>query len=233
MTSGIVSALGRNQLGINTFENFAHRPTQPSILAIQVARCGHQWSVVGHQHRHLFALGRQHGIGFAIPFATARQVMDAIIARRLRHARLDRCRADRTTDGWYRPLASAWRGRAGHGCGAKVWRPKAGMQPGDVIVQVVVKTPAVSAALMTVVAALPPGAKLSLWSSAKPARATGHHARQAPDPAWFTPITTQSITAHSAWCLKQSVRGTRWLRGLIGGAFETRANQPDAKMPTL
>jgi serine protease DegQ len=38
VTMGIVSALGRNQLGINTFENFIQTPTRRSTRAIRAAR---------------------------------------------------------------------------------------------------------------------------------------------------------------------------------------------------
>ena len=61
VTSGIVSALGRNQLGINTFENFiqtdaAINPGNSGGALVDVER-----QPDGHQHRHLLALGRQHG----------------------------------------------------------------------------------------------------------------------------------------------------------------------------
>ena len=61
VTGGIVSALGRNQLGINTFENFiqtdaAINPGNSGGALVDVN--GH---LHGHQHRDLFALRRQHG----------------------------------------------------------------------------------------------------------------------------------------------------------------------------
>ncbi len=64
VTSGIVSALGRNQLGINTFENFiqtdaAINPGNSGGALVDVER-----QSAGHQHRDLLALGRQHGHWF-------------------------------------------------------------------------------------------------------------------------------------------------------------------------
>ncbi len=61
VTSGIVSALGRSQLGINTFENFiqtdaAINPGNSGGALVDVERQPH-----GDQHGHLLALGWQHG----------------------------------------------------------------------------------------------------------------------------------------------------------------------------
>ena len=61
VTSGIVSALGRNQLGINTFENFiqtdaAINPGNSGGALVDVERQPDR-----HQHRHLLAQRRQPG----------------------------------------------------------------------------------------------------------------------------------------------------------------------------
>ena len=75
VTSGIVSALGRNQLGINTFENF--------IQTDAAINPGNSGGALVDAHGHLMGIntaiysrsGGNMGIGFAIPVSTAQQVM--------------------------------------------------------------------------------------------------------------------------------------------------------------
>jgi serine protease DegQ len=79
VTSGIVSALGRNQLGINTFENFiqtdaAINPGNSGGALVDAAG-----NLLGINTAIYSRSGGSLGIGFAIPVTTARQVMDALI----------------------------------------------------------------------------------------------------------------------------------------------------------
>ena len=79
VTSGIVSALGRNQLGINTFENFiqtdaAINPGNSGGALVDVSG-----NLVGINTAIYSRSGGSLGIGFAIPVATARQVMEGLI----------------------------------------------------------------------------------------------------------------------------------------------------------
>ena len=79
VTSGIVSALGRNQLGINTFENFiqtdaAINPGNSGGALVDAAG-----NLLGINTAIYSRSGGSLGIGFAIPVTTARQVMEAII----------------------------------------------------------------------------------------------------------------------------------------------------------
>ena len=79
VTSGIVSALGRNQLGINTFENF--------IQTDAAINPGNSGGALVDTRGHLQGIntaiysrsGGNMGIGFAIPIATARQVLESIV----------------------------------------------------------------------------------------------------------------------------------------------------------
>ena len=79
VTSGIVSALGRTQLGINTFENF--------IQTDAAINPGNSGGALVDSNGHLMGIntaiysrsGGSMGIGFAIPTATARSVLDAIV----------------------------------------------------------------------------------------------------------------------------------------------------------
>jgi serine protease DegQ len=79
VTSGIVSALGRNALGINTFENFiqtdaAINPGNSGGALVDTAG-----NLLGINTAIFSRSGGSLGIGFAIPASTARQVMDSLI----------------------------------------------------------------------------------------------------------------------------------------------------------
>ena len=79
VTSGIVSALGRNQLGINTFENFiqtdaAINPGNSGGALVDV-----NGNLIGINTAIYSRSGGSMGIGFAIPVSTARQVLEGIV----------------------------------------------------------------------------------------------------------------------------------------------------------
>jgi Do/DeqQ family serine protease len=79
VTSGIVSALGRSQLGINTFENF--------IQTDAAINPGNSGGALVDVNGHLMGIntaiysrsGGNMGIGFAIPISTAQQVMQDLL----------------------------------------------------------------------------------------------------------------------------------------------------------
>jgi serine protease DegQ len=80
VTSGIVSALGRDHLGINTFENF--------IQTDAAINPGNSGGGLVNSHGQLIGIntaifsksGGSMGIGFAIPVNLAKQVMESIVA---------------------------------------------------------------------------------------------------------------------------------------------------------
>jgi serine protease DegQ len=79
VTGGIVSALGRNQLGINTFENFiqtdaAINPGNSGGALVDV-----QGHLMGINTAIYSRSGGSMGIGFAIPVSTAKQVLESIV----------------------------------------------------------------------------------------------------------------------------------------------------------
>ncbi|KAB2928211.1 MAG: Do family serine endopeptidase [Dechloromonas sp.] len=79
VTMGIVSALGRSHLGINTFENFiqtdaAINPGNSGGALVDV-----HGNLVGINTAIYSRTGGNHGIGFAIPAASARSIMEQII----------------------------------------------------------------------------------------------------------------------------------------------------------
>ena len=79
VTSGIVSALGRNQLGINTFENFIQTDAAINPGNSGGALVDTGGNLLGINTAIYSRTGGSLGIGFAIPVNTARQVMEALI----------------------------------------------------------------------------------------------------------------------------------------------------------
>ena len=158
VTSGIVSALGRSELGINTFENFiqtdaAINPGNSGGALIDV-----DGNLLGINTAIYSQSGGSMGIGFAIPVSTAKIVMDGLV------------KDGKVTRGWIGvepnelspELAETFGVKANTGViitGVLQAGPaaKAGMLPGDVIVQVEEQAVRNVSEMMTAVAALPPG----------------------------------------------------------------------------
>jgi Do/DeqQ family serine protease len=159
VTSGIVSALGRNQLGINTFENFiqtdaAINPGNSGGALVDV-----NGNLMGINTAIYSRSGGSMGIGFAIPVSTARLVLDGIV------------RDGQVRRGWIGvepndlspEMAETFGVKATEGViitGVLQNGPgaQAGIRPGDIIVQVGDKPVANTSELLSSVAALKPGA---------------------------------------------------------------------------
>ncbi|OFZ96290.1 MAG: 2-alkenal reductase [Betaproteobacteria bacterium RBG_19FT_COMBO_58_11] len=79
VTMGIVSALGRSHLGINTFENFIQTdaPINPGNSGGALVDAG--GNLVGINSAIFSKSGGSQGIGFAIPESLVKQVMEQII----------------------------------------------------------------------------------------------------------------------------------------------------------
>jgi len=158
VTSGIVSALGRNQLGINTFENFiqtdaAINPGNSGGALIDV-----NGNLEGINTAIYSRSGGSMGIGFAIPVSTAKQVLEDIV------------KAGKVTRGWIGvepndlspELAETFGVKASTGViitGVLQNGPaaKAGIRPGDVITGVAEKNVGNTQELLSAVAGLRPG----------------------------------------------------------------------------
>jgi serine protease DegQ len=160
VTAGIVSALGRNRLGLNTFENFiqtdaAINPGNSGGALVDAA--GH---LVGINTAIFSRSGGSLGIGFAIPGATARMVMEGLI------------KDGRVVRGWIGveprdltpEMADTLRMPVKSGMlitGVLQEGPASsgGMRPGDVVTRIGQKAVANTAELLNAVAALPPGSE--------------------------------------------------------------------------
>ncbi len=79
VTMGIVSALGRSQLGINTFENFIQTDAAINPGNSGGALTDAQGNLIGINTAIYSRSGGSLGIGFAIPVSTARSIMEQII----------------------------------------------------------------------------------------------------------------------------------------------------------
>ena len=158
VTSGIVSALGRNQLGINTFENFIQTDAAINPGNSGGALTDVNGNLEGINTAIYSRSGGSMGIGFAIPVSTAKQVLEDIV------------REGKVTRGWIGvepnelspEMAETFGVQASRGViitGVLQNAPasKAGIRPGDVITSVGGKDIGNVQELLTLVAALKPG----------------------------------------------------------------------------
>ena len=157
VTQGIVSATGRNRLGINIFENFiqtdaAINPGNSGGALVDTA--GH---LIGINTAIYSQSGGSQGIGFAIPVSLARKVMEQIIA------------TGRVSRGWLgvsaRDVVSQTNGA---GTGAVLLEllrggpaDKAGLRTDDTVIAIGDKAIADTAALITETAGLQPGTRVT------------------------------------------------------------------------
>jgi serine protease DegQ len=79
VTMGIVSALGRSHLGINTFENFIQTDAAINPGNSGGALVDADGHLVGINSAIYSRTGGSHGIGFAIPVSSAKAIMEQII----------------------------------------------------------------------------------------------------------------------------------------------------------
>jgi serine protease DegQ len=79
VTQGIISAVGRNHLGINTFENFIQTDASINPGNSGGALIDTDGNLVGVNSAIYSRSGGSMGIGFAIPVSLAKQVMEQII----------------------------------------------------------------------------------------------------------------------------------------------------------
>lgn len=160
VTSGIVSALGRNQLGINTFENFIQTDAAINPGNSGGALVDINGNLEGINTAIYSRSGGSMGIGFAIPVSIAKQVLGDIV------------KEGKVTRGWIGvepndlspELAETFGVKANAGViitGVLQAGPaaKAGIRPGDVITSVDDKKVDNVQELLTAVAGLKPGSE--------------------------------------------------------------------------
>jgi Do/DeqQ family serine protease len=163
VTSGIVSALGRTGLGINTFENFIQTDAAINPGNSGGALIDAGGNLVGINTAIFSRSGGSMGIGFAIPVSTAQMVLEQIV------------KTGSVTRGWIgvevqeitAPVAESFKlGNVQGALIAGVLRggpaDKAGIKPGDVLTEVEGKPVADPATMLNLIAALAPGASAKL-----------------------------------------------------------------------
>jgi len=157
VTSGIVSALGRNQLGINTFENFiqtdaAINPGNSGGALVDID--GH---LMGINTAIYSRSGGSMGIGFAIPATTAKMVLEGLV------------KDGQVTRGWIGVEPNELTAELAQTFGVTTQQgviitgvlqdapaAKGGMRPGDVVTRVAGQEVRNVAELLSAVAALKP-----------------------------------------------------------------------------
>jgi serine protease DegQ len=158
VTSGIVSALGRNQLGINTFENFiqtdaAINPGNSGGALVDVSG-----NLMGINTAIYSRSGGSMGIGFAIPVSTAKLVLEGIVKEGVvRRGWIGVEPADLSPELMETFGVKADRGVLITGVLQNGPAAQAGLRPGDVVIDVAGKPIGNVSELLSSVAALKPG----------------------------------------------------------------------------
>ena len=158
VTSGIVSALGRTHLGINTFENFIQTDAAINPGNSGGALVDSNGNLVGINTAIYSQSGGSMGIGFAIPVSLAKNVMEQII------------KTGTVTRGWIGvevqdmtpELAESFGVKADEGAliaGVMRGSPadRAGVKPGDVLLSVNDRPVKDAQVMLELIAALAPG----------------------------------------------------------------------------
>lgn len=163
VTMGIVSATGRNQLGLNTYEDFIQTDAAINPGNSGGALVDAQGNLLGINTAIFSRSGGSQGIGFAIPVKLALEVMNSIVE----HGQVVR--------GWLGLEVQALTPELAESFGlldspgilvAGVYRDgpaaKAGLQPGDVILKIAEEGAQDGRTSMNQVARMQPGEKIKI-----------------------------------------------------------------------
>jgi serine protease DegS len=163
VTMGIISATGRNRLGLSTYEDFIQTDAAINPGNSGGALVDAHGNLVGINTAIFSKSGGSQGIGFAIPSSLARQVMQDLIS----HGRVIR--------GWLGVEIQELTPRLAESFGvgersglivAGIFRNgpahQAGLQPGDILLQVEGEPVSTSRATMNRIARFKPGQKIAL-----------------------------------------------------------------------
>jgi serine protease DegQ len=161
VTAGIVSALGRNRLGLSTFENFIQTDAAINPGNSGGALVDAQGALVGINTAIFSQSGGSQGIGFAVPVDLAREVMEALV------------REGRVVRGWIGVVPRELTPEVAESLGLSVREgvlirgvlqdgpaSAAGMRPGDVVLRIGDKPVKNEAELLKAVAALKPQSRV-------------------------------------------------------------------------
>jgi serine protease DegS len=163
VTVGIVSATGRTQLGINTFENFIQTDAAINPGNSGGALINAYGQLVGINTAIFSRTGGSQGIGFAIPVTLARDVMTQIVE----HHRVIRGWLGVEAQELTPALASSFglqkpEGVIVAGILRKGPADTAGLRPGDIILQIGDTKVVNPSMLLNVIARIAPGTSINL-----------------------------------------------------------------------
>ena len=166
VTQGIISAVGRSHLGINTFENFIQTDAPINPGNSGGALIDTDGNLVGVNSAIYSRSGGSMGIGFAIPVSLAKQVMEQII------------RQGSVTRGWIGieaqditpELAESFRLKEVRGsliAGILRNSPaeRAGLKPGDILLEIDGRQVQDSSSMLNLISSLKPNKKAVLTIS--------------------------------------------------------------------
>lgn len=186
VTLGIISALGRNNLHINHFENFIQTDAAINFGNSGGALVDTDGNLLGINSAIYSQTGGSVGIGFAIPVTTAKTVLDSIV----KHGQVVRGWIGIESQDITPELADSFGlARSSGAIIAGVVRggpaDRAGIQPGDILVAVGPKPVASTSDMLNLIAQLEPGSKAELTilrksREAKLAVKVGRRPRQIP-----------------------------------------------------
>jgi serine protease DegQ len=163
VTMGIVSAVGRNNLHINQFENFIQTDAAINFGNSGGALVDTHGNLLGINSAIYSQSGGSVGIGFAIPVTTAKSVMDAIIT----HGAVVRGWIGIETQDITPELADSFGLERQSGtiiAGVVRGGPadRAGVRPGDILLSVDGKAVGSTNEMLNLIAQLPPGGKATM-----------------------------------------------------------------------
>ena len=161
VTMGIISALGRSHLGINTIENFIQTDAAINPGNSGGALVDASGNLIGINSAIYSRSGGSQGIGFAIPANLAKQIMEQIID----HGSVVRGWIGVEVQDITPELADSFKlakptGALIAGVLRKGPADRAGIQPGDILIEIENKPVADSADMLNKISSLVPG-KLS------------------------------------------------------------------------
>ena len=158
VTAGIVSALGRNGLGLSTFESFVQTDAAINPGNSGGALVDARGHLVGINTAIYSRSGGSNGIGFAIPTEVAQRVMESLlkdgVVRRGYIGVEPRELTPEFVENFKLPIS---RGVLITGVLQDGPASKGGLKPGDVVTRVAGQPVSSVAQLLNTVAALPPG----------------------------------------------------------------------------
>ena len=163
VTMGIISALGRNNLHINHFENFIQTDAAINFGNSGGALIDTSGNLIGINSAIYSQTGGSVGIGFAIPVSTARMVFESII----KHGQVIRGWIGIETQDITPELAESFglardKGAIIAGVVRNGPADKAGLRPGDILLAVGGKPVASTAETLNLIAQLVPGQKATM-----------------------------------------------------------------------